>query len=384
MTESTYNTNTEQQAMIESVRKLSLKEIPRYKNERYYNTLPRELFSSFAALGICGLSVSQKYGGLEAGHLTSALLMEEISAVDLAPAIFISVHNMVSGLIEGFGDTNQKEKFLQRLSCGELLGAYALTEPQAGSDAANLKTSAKKTEQGYLLNGEKCYISSAGFCDLYLVFARTSSEANRGKGISAFLVEADLAGISVSSPEKKMGCELSPISSVSFNNVALPADSLLGDLDDGYRIALSGLSGGRLSISACANGLSREAINIALAHLKQRQQFGRTLFEISALQSILADMKIKYEASKLLTIQAGKSLDNDVASDESRLYSSIAKCHNSDAAMSITTDAVQLLGGAGYISDYRVEQLMRDAKMLQIVEGTNQIQRRVIAGLMGK
>jgi len=374
----------EQKAMRDSVRKLSLQQIPSFQDKKYHGTVPRELFASYANLGLAGLNIEEKYGGIDAGALSCSILMEEIAAVDLGPAIFISVHSLVSGLLQNFGNDEQKQRFLTRLASGDHLAAFALTEPMAGSDAANLQTIAKKADGGYLLTGEKCYITSAGWADVYLVFAQTDSTKKGKAGISAFIVPANSSGLNISSPDHKMGCELSPIASLNFDDTFVPENNLLGELNGGYAIALHGLAGGRINISACANGLSRTALEIAVKHLQEREQFGDKLINAQGLQFMLADMKMKLEASRLLTGQAAKLKDADSSSKENRLYPSMAKCFATDSAMAITTDAVQLLGGAGYLKDYKVEKLMRDAKMLQIVEGTNQIQRVLICREMAR
>jgi alkylation response protein AidB-like acyl-CoA dehydrogenase len=378
-----YNLDTQEQAEIRaSVRKVAEARIPHYQNETYYNTVPRPLFSELAELGLAGIAVEEKYGGIAATPWTSALIMEELAAVDLGPAIFTSVHAMVCGIIGRAGSTAQKDEYLPKLASGKWLGAFALTEPNAGSDAGAMRTVARITGDDFILNGTKCYISSAGWADVYVVFARTND--TNSEGISAFIVDAKTPGLIISSPEKKMGCELSPISSLTFEDMRLPKSALLGTLHRGYATALAGLSGGRISIASCANGVARSAFDKALAHLKEREQFGEKLISFQGLQFMLADMKMKLEASRLLTWQACRELEQDAKSAQSKIASSIAKCFSTDSAMNISTDAVQLLGGAGYIKDYAVERLMREAKMLQIVEGTNQIQRMVIARELAK
>jgi alkylation response protein AidB-like acyl-CoA dehydrogenase len=303
--------------------------------------------------------------------------MEELAAVDLGPAIFVSVHAMVCGLIAKFGSSAQCAEILPPLAAGKQLAAFALTEPSAGSDAGSLKTEAMPHGDGYILRGEKCYITSAGYADLYLVFARTAPGGSAG--VTAFLVPANSTGLTISPPEKKMGCELSPIASLSLDGVTVPSSAVLGELHGGFKVAMGGLAGGRVSIAACANGLARSALERATAHLKEREQFGKKLAEFQGLQFMLADMRMKLEAAQLLTWQAAHEIDADPSRRQIRLYASAAKCFATDAAMSITTDAVQLFGGAGYIREYQVERLMRDAKMLQIVEGANQLQRELIA-----
>jgi len=368
-------------AIRATVRSMALETVPKFQNESHYGSLPRPLFSALAALGLTGLSIQEEHGGSLASPPTIAAVMEELARVDLGPAIFLSVHLMVSGLLRRFASKDQSAAWLPKLASGEWLGAYALTEPSAGSDAAQLKTVAKAKGDGFLLTGDKCYITSAGFADLYLVFARTGNSSG-GDAISAFAIPKDTKGLTVSSPEKKMGCELSPIASLRFDDAFVPHSQLVGPLNGGYRIALAGLAGGRINIAACANGLSMTALELAMKHLQERSQFNQKLIGFQGLQFMLADMRMKLDAARLLTQRAAYVLEHHPDAKENRLYPSLAKCHATDNAMSITTDAVQLLGGAGYIKEYGAEKLMRDAKMLQIVEGTNQIQRMLIARQM--
>ncbi len=361
-----------------TVRRLVRDILPSYLNEKYYNSVPQELLKECASLGLLGLSVPESFGGLGCDAVSTALVMEELAYGDLGPAIWISVHAMISGLIAKHGSTEQQKKYLPRLASGELLGAFALTESKAGSDAANLSSIAIKKGGVFSLTGEKCYITSAGAAGLYLLFAKTSPDAG-AKGISAFLVEASTPGLSVGLPEKKMGCELSPIASLRYQDMEVPESALLGKLNEGFSVALSGLAGGRVNIAACANGISRKAIDCAIKATQERIQFETRIIDQQGIQFMLADMKIKLEGATLLTWQAAMALAGKATGKEAKMFPSLAKCAATDAAMLITTDAVQLLGGAGYLKDYGVEKLMRDAKMLQIVEGTNQIQRLLIA-----
>ncbi len=371
--------NTDNIEIIESVKKLCLNEIPKYQTEKYYGTVPLPLFKSFSALGLTGLSISEEGGGIGGSASLIASILEEISKVDLGPAIFLSVHLMVSRIIQNFGDAAQKQRYLPLLADGKLLGAFALTEPSAGSDAKALKSTAIQSGGDFILNGSKTYITSAGWANLYIVFAKIPSTDQKDSSIAAFLVPADSKGLIVGTPEKKMGCELSPISTLTFEDIKLPKEALLGSLTSGYKIALSGLASGRVNIAACANGLSQAALERAVAHLNDREQFGKPLIEMQGLQFMLADMKTKLEAARLLTREAANHIDQHSPVETQRSFSSMAKLFATDSAMEITTDAVQLLGGAGYIREYQVERYMRDAKMLQIVEGTNQIQRGIIA-----
>jgi alkylation response protein AidB-like acyl-CoA dehydrogenase len=361
-----------------ATRKVAEREIPRFQTPDFAGKFPRQLFTKLAEVGLTGIAIEEQFDGIEASSQMTAAVMEELARVDLGPAIFISVHAMVSGIIQKHASVAQKQRFLKRLAHGELLGAFALTESEAGSDAKAIRTTATRTADGYLLSGSKVYITSAGFADLYVTFARLDGE------MVAFILPHDLPGISYGTPEKKMGCELSPIATVQFDAVNVPREYLLGEEKGGYKIALAGLSRGRVSIAACANGLSIGATEIARKHLLEREQFGQALMEFQGLQFMLADMRIQLEAARALTEQAARMIDSGSSTEEIRLHSSIAKCFATDAAMRITTDAVQLLGGAGYLRDYQVERYMRDAKMLQIVEGTNQIQRVLIARAMAK
>lgn len=363
--------------IIETVARICKSEIPKYQNDQFYNSVPRDLFSSFCEAGLGGLIIPEEYGGIGASATTVAAVFETISQYDLGPAIFISVHTMVSGIIARYGSHEQKSDLLPRLASGEILGAFALTEPQAGSDTSALATESAILADGFSLRGSKCYITSAGFADLYLVFAQTKSDA--GAGTSAFLVPKETPGLSIGKPERKMGGELSPIASVFFDDAKIPSSALLGPLHGGMKVALSGLAGGRVNIAACANGLSRAALDDAKSYLKERHQFGKPLAEFQGLQFMLADMHIKLAAAQALTERAAAEIDNQSSTTNVKMSSSAAKCFATDCAMEITTNAVQLFGGAGYIKDYSVERYMRDAKMLQIVEGANQIQRMIIS-----
>jgi alkylation response protein AidB-like acyl-CoA dehydrogenase len=366
--------------VIETVTRLCESEIPKYQGEDHYNTIPRSLFTAMCDAGLGGLSIPEEYGGIGASATTSAAVFETISRYDVGPAIFLSVHAMVSGIISRHGSEEQKQLYLPKLASGEFLAAFALTEPHAGSDTTAIAAEATIAPDGFSLNGNKCYITSAGFADIYLTFAKTEDDST--SGLSGFIVPATTPGLSCGKPEKKMGAELSPIASLFFDNAILPKNALIGALHGGRKVALSGLAGGRVNIAACANGLSRAALEDSIAYMRERHQFGKSLVDFQGLQFMLADMHTKLAAAQLLTETAAHEIDalaNGDTTVNTKLSSSTAKCFATDAAMAITTDAVQLFGGAGYIKDYTVERYMRDAKMLQIVEGTNQIQRIIIA-----
>ncbi|RMD84830.1 MAG: acyl-CoA dehydrogenase [Candidatus Dadabacteria bacterium] len=361
----------------DAVARFAQNEMPKYLTSDT-NCVPLDLFKKFADYSLAGLTISEQWGGADGNSAFSVIAMEEIAKVSLGPAIFLSVHNMAAQLIERFASDSIKKEFLPKLTSGEFLCGFALTEPNAGSNAADIRTKASIKGDKVILNGSKCFISSAGWAKYYLVFAKTDDR----KDPIALIVPAPLKGLTVSPPEKKMGGDYSPIASLSFDNVTVPAEYIVGKVGDGYKIAMEGLLGGRINMAACANGLSVSALQTALDYLKTREQFGKKLIQFQGLQFMVADMMMKLQASRLLTLYAARNLDANTGDE--RLFSSLAKCFSTDSAMAVTTDCVQLLGGAGYIKEYKVERYMREAKMLQIVEGTNQIQRVIIAKEMSK
>jgi alkylation response protein AidB-like acyl-CoA dehydrogenase len=368
------NPDSLESALCDSIDRICRDAFPKYRDPTLSNTIPAQLREDLKAAGVFGLPIEERFGGSAADAVLLSAVLETIAAVELGPAVFASVHWMVSGLIQRFGSDQQKASLLPAMARGEILGAFALTEPHAGSDARAIQTRFEARDGEYILNGGKCYITSAGFAELYIVFARGSDSE-----VSAFLIASTAPGLEVGPPEKKMGCELSPIASLFLNDTRVPESALLGPLGGGYRAALSGLSGGRVNIAACANGLAREAIRLSIAHLKERRQFGQPLAEFQALRFMVADMYMAAESARLITRRGAELIASGADARIIRTSASSAKCAATDAAMKITTDAVQLLGGAGYIADHTVERLMRGAKMLQIVEGTNQIQRTVLA-----
>lgn len=357
----------------ESFQKFAERELQEKKNQSFEH-FSRSIFQAMGRAGLTGSTAPTDLGGSNLSTFENALLIFEISRRELSPAVYLSVHLMVTKLLSKFWTNNAAKKFIPRLASGEFLGAFCLTEASAGSDAAALRTKAAKNENGFVLNGEKIYITSAGFADLYLIFARTSEDQK--KGISAFAVSKDTTGISFGSPEKKMGCEGSPIATVTLTDCFVPTDHLVGAEGEGYKIALSGLAGGRINIATAGAAMSARATELATQHAQNRKQFGQSIAEFQGIQFMLADMWMRTRASILFARDAALELD---LGDDSILKASGAKCFATDQAMSVTNDAVQIFGGAGYLKDYEVEKLMRDAKMLQIVEGTNQIQRIVIA-----
>lgn len=338
-----------------------------------------EIFQGLGAQGFTGMTLPESYGGagLSYGDYFSAL--ETIAKYSVAYAVTVSVSSMVQTIIDEYGTPEQKQKYLPALTAGEEIGAFALSESHAGSDAASLKTTAKKVDGGYQLNGTKMWITSAGVAKTYVVMARTGGEGS--KGISAFIVRDGAKGMSYGKAEKKMGWKTSPTRELVFENCFVAdSDRLLGE-GEGLKVALGGLDRGRVAIAAIAVGCAQRALDEATRYALGRQQFKQAIFDFQGLQWMLADMATEIEASRLLVDEAARLL---TAGRPAGKLASMAKLKATDVAMKVTTDAVQIHGGVGYTSEYPVERFMRDAKVLQIVEGTNQIQRVVIARFLKK
>jgi alkylation response protein AidB-like acyl-CoA dehydrogenase len=334
---------------------------------------PRELFRQLGEMGLAGVPYEERLGGGGQSFLAYLAVLEEVARAYLALGIGISVHHLAAFGIHEFGSDELKQRYLPRMFTGEWLGAYGLSEPDSGSDAAALKTRAEKSAAGYRLTGSKRFITHAGEADVYLVMARTGDESPRG--ISAFVVEKGLDGFEFGKLEDKMGWSSSPMRELLFEDCEVPSENLVGEEGIGFRIALAALDGGRLGISACSVGLAQAALDASIAFTKERQQFGRPIIEFEAIQFMLADMATQIEASRRLYREAARARDAD---EPYSTAASMSKLMASDTAMRVTTDAVQLHGGYGYMAEYTVERYMREAKALQIVEGTNQIQRMII------
>ena len=337
----------------------------------------KEIYEDLGKLGLCGMTLPPEYGG--AGLLLQdlCLALQEIAQYSVPYGVSLSVSSMVQGLINEFGTPEQKEKYLPTLTSGQEIGSFCLSEAGAGSDAAALETKAKKTPEGYLLKGNKMWTSTAGISQVYLVFARVedSQSPRASRDIGAFIVEKGSEGLEFGKKERKMGWKTSPTREVIFNNCLVPRENCLS-LKKGLKMALGSLSRGRITIASMAVGLAQRALREAVQYSLEREQFGSPLFDFQGLQFMMADMATGIEASHLLVERAALLYDQG---QPSRLLSSMAKLKSTDTCMQVTTDAVQILGGVGYTSEYPVERMMRDAKALQIVEGTNQIQRVLIA-----
>jgi alkylation response protein AidB-like acyl-CoA dehydrogenase len=334
---------------------------------------PRDLFRELGQMGLCGIPYDEGYGGGGQPFLTYLAVLEELAGGFLSLAMTLSVHHLSAFGVHRFGSEELKRTYLPTLFSGEWLGAYALSEASSGSDAASLRTKAERRGDAYRLTGAKRFISSAGEAEFYLVMARTGGEGP--KGISAFAVEKGWEGFDFGKREHKMGWHASPMRELLFDGCEVPARNLVGEEGQGFTIALAALDSGRLGISACSVGLAQAAFDAAVAFARERQQFGRPIVEFEGLQFMLADMATNIEAARRLYREAGRLRD---AGGDDTLAASMAKLFGSDTAMRVTTDAVQVHGGYGYMEEYPVERYMREAKALQIVEGTNQIQRMVI------
>ncbi|MGH2722930.1 MAG: acyl-CoA dehydrogenase family protein [Actinomycetota bacterium] len=334
---------------------------------------PREQFRTLAEMGFGGIPYSEKHGGGGQPFLTYLLVLEEVAAGHLALAVGLSVHHLAAFGVHEFGSDELKERYLPRLFSGEWLGAYALSEAASGSDAAALRTRAERDGDAYVLTGSKRFISHAGEAEYYLVMARTGDDSPRG--ISAFAVEKGWAGFGFGAPEAKMGWAASPMRELLFDGCRVPAENLVGEEGQGFAVALAALDSGRLGIAACSVGLAQAALDAAVAFTKERTQFGRPVIEFQGLQFMLADAATSVEAARRLYRDAARARDEGRGTS---VACSMAKLFASDVAMRVTTDAVQAHGGYGYMREYPVERYMREAKALQIVEGTNQVQRMII------
>lgn len=338
------------------------------------STFRMEIFREIGELGFCGMSVSEEFGGTQLSCAEYAVALEEIAKSSVPYAVTISVSSMVQSILSTFGTQKQKEKYLPALASGQEIGAFALSESSAGSDAASLKTTAKKVDGGYILNGSKLWITSGGIAKTYVVMARTGSEG--AKGISAFIVEDGTSGFSFGKKEDKMGWTISPTRELVFENCFIPEENILLGEGQGFKVAMSGLEKGRTAIGAISVGCAQRCLDEAIKYSLERRQFNQEIFNFQGLQFMMADMACEVQAARLLVKAAAESVDS--GSPDATL-ASMAKMKASDVAMKVATDAVQILGGVGYTKEYPVERFMRDAKVLQIVEGTNQIQKVVIA-----
>jgi alkylation response protein AidB-like acyl-CoA dehydrogenase len=328
-----------------------------------------------AELGFAAIYVDPEVGGSGLGRLDAAIIFEALAHGDVSSAAFLSIHNMASWMIDRFGSPELRQKYLPRLATMELIASYCLTEPGSGSDAAALRTTARREGDHYVLNGSKAFISGAGVSDIYVVMVRTGEAGP--KGISALVVEKGSAGLSFGANEKKMGWKSQPTALVNFDDCKAPAENRIGAEGEGFRFAMMGLDGGRLNIAACALGGAQLAFETAKSHLETRHQFGRALKENQALQFRLADMATELEAGRLMVRAAAAALD--ARDPNATRLCAMAKRYATDAAFEVANQALQLHGGYGYLKDFPLERIVRDLRVHQILEGTNEIMRVIIA-----
>lgn len=338
-------------------------------------TIPRELLADIGALGLGGIYVSEEFGGSGLKRLDAALIFEALSMACPSVAAFVSIHNMCAWMIDRYGAPEMKARLLPELCAMTKIASYCLTEPGSGSDAAALRTRAVRNNEGYVLNGAKAFISGGGYSDLYLVMCRTGAEGP--KGISALVVPSPSQGLSFGAFEKKMGWKAQPTAQVQFDDCPVPAENLIGSEGEGFRYAMAGLDGGRLNIAACSLGGAQAAYDKTVGYMKERRAFGSALSEFQALQFKVADMATKLHAARIFLHQAAWKLDN--GAPDATMACAMAKRFVTDIAFEVANDALQLHGGYGYLADYGIEKILRDLRVHQILEGTNEIMRVIIA-----
>ena len=366
----------DQRAIQEAARAFAEAELAphsaRWDEEKHF---PVDVMKAAAEMGFCGIYAGEEHGGMALGRVEAALIFEELSRGDVSVAAFISIHNMATWMIDGFGSDDLRARYVPSLVSMDRIASYCLTEPGSGSDAAALRTTAVKDGDHYVLNGSKAFISGAGTSDIYVVMARTGGEG--AKGISAFVVDKDAPGLSFGAQEKKMGWNAQPTAIVQFDDCRVPAANLLGKEGDGFRYAMMGLDGGRLNIAACSLGGARLALETAQEYVASRKQFGKALAEFQNTQFKLADMATQLDAARLMVLRGAWAIDT--AHPEKTKWCAMAKRLATDACFQIADEALQLHGGYGYLKDYPLERIVRDLRVHRILEGTNEIMRVITA-----
>ena len=366
----------EQRAIQETARDFAAREFkPHAARWDEESIFPVDALRQAAALGFAGIYVGDDVGGSGLTRLDAALIFEELATACVSTAAYLSIHNMAAWMIDRFGDDAQRRRFLPKLMSMAHFASYCLTEPGAGSDAASLKARAVREREHYVVNGAKAFISGAGASDVYVCMLRTGGDG--ASGISCLVVEKDTPGLSFGKQEKKLGWHSQPTAMVMFENCRVPVANRLGAEGDGFKIAMMGLDGGRLNISACSLGGARASLDAARGYMGERTQFGRKLAEFQALQFMLADMATELDAARLMVWRAAASLDG--ADPEATMHCAMAKRFATDAGFRICNEALQLHGGYGYLKDFPIERHLRDVRVHEILEGTNEIMRVIIA-----
>ncbi|MGE0008299.1 MAG: acyl-CoA dehydrogenase family protein [Parvibaculaceae bacterium] len=339
-------------------------------------TIPRGVLKEAAGLGLAAITVGEEHGGSGLSRLDSALIFEELSYADPVVASFLSIHNMCAWIVDTYGSAEQRQAWLPRLCAMDLIASYCLTEPGSGSDAAALRTKAVKDGNShYRVSGSKAFISGGGYSDIYLVMCRTGEEGPRG--ISCMLVEKDAAGLSFGANERKMGWHAQATATVNLDAVRVPAAQLIGGEGRGFSIAMNGLNGGRLNIAACSLGGAQAALDKAVAYMKERKAFGRSLADFQALQFKIADMETELQAARVFLHQAAWKLDRKAP--DARKFCAMAKRLVTDTGFRVANEALQIHGGYGYLKEFGIEKTVRDLRVHQILEGTNEIMRVIVA-----
>lgn len=370
-----FNLNEDQQAFAETAYQFAMSELaPNAALWDREHIFPKDVIKKAGELGFCGLYTPEEAGGLGLSRLDSSIIFEQLAMGCTATTAMLTIHNMATWMIASFGTEAVKEQYIDQLVMGELLASYCLTEPGSGSDAASLKTKADKDGDSYVLNGSKMFISGAGETDVLVVMARTGEAGP--KGISAFVVPADAEGISYGKAEEKMGWNAQPTRLVTLENVRIPAANLMGAEGEGFKFAMQGLDGGRINIATCSIGTAQQALNTAKQYMTEREQFGKPLAAFQALQFKIADMNTELVAARQMVRLAAFKLDTN--DSEKTTYCAMAKRFATDVGFKVCDDALQIHGGYGYIKEYPLERHVRDVRVHQILEGTNEIMRVII------
>lgn len=370
-----YAPSEEQQALIAAAREAAAEILGgTLKDDDEAERFRPEAMRALGEAGLCGVATPEAWGGLGLGYVGYTMVLEQIARISASYAVGVAVTGLPQLILRLYGDDAQRAAWLPGLANGQQLGAFALSEPGSGSDAASLRTTATRRGDAYVLRGTKFWITHGGYADLYVVMARTGGAGPRG--ISAFLVPGDAPGLSAGKKEEKMGLRASPTAEIVLDDVEIPATNRIGPEGDGFRVAMAALDSGRITIGAVSVGLCQAALDVAAGYATQRKQFNQPIIDFQGVGFLLADMAMRTTGARLLVHQAAALRDADQPYSE---MAAMAKCVASDAAVAVTTDAVQVLGGYGYTREYPVERYMRDAKVMQIVEGTNQVQRLVIS-----
>ncbi|KFI12522.1 acyl-CoA dehydrogenase [Vibrio coralliilyticus] len=374
-----FELNEDQRAFAETAQQFAMDELaPKAAEWDEKQLFPKDVLKAAGELGFLSLYTPEDQGGLQLSRLDSSIIFEQLAMGCTSTTAFMTIHNMVTWMIANFATEEAKEEFCPKLITGDWLGSYCLTEPNAGSDAASLTTSAKKQGDEYIINGGKTFISGAGDTEVLVVMARTGDSS--AKGISAFVIPADAEGISYGRKEPKMGWNSQPTRAITFDNVVVPEKYLLGKEGEGFTFAMKGLDGGRINIATCSIGTAQQALNEAMQYVKDRKQFGKELAQFQGLQFRLADMVTELVAARQMVRLAASKLDNQ--DPEATAYCAMAKRFATDVGFKICDQALQLYGGYGYIKEYPMERHFRDVRVHQILEGTNEIMRLIIARRM--